>query len=212
MLSTKQEDMGMEGKILIILLLILLSSPAALAATTASQTITATLAIRKQVVDNGGNLRARIIPTTGNLDTALTPAFKITTNTNAAQNLDLGAFCDGQTTQNAVYDRAGSRLIILANTTVLPTDAAINNCKAALPTPSLNANAISFPIVEPSDIPGQLTYSYNLALSIWNATLTHKGNTYTNLVIPAAVPLIGTFSDDDKDGYYLATVTLAFNP
>jgi hypothetical protein len=90
--------MGMDSKILIILLLILLSSPSALAATTASQTITATLAIRYVV----GNY--------------------------------------------------------------------------------------------------------------WNATLTHKGNTYTELVIPAVAPLIGTFSDDDKDGYYLATVTLAFNP
>lgn len=188
------------------------TSRLAIAATSASQTITATLGINKKVVDNGGNLKARILPTSGNLDTALTPGFKITTNTSSALSLELGAFCDGDTTQNAVYDRGGSRLIILANTTVRPTDAAISNCKAALPTPSLNANAISYPITEPSNIAGQLTYVYNPAKALWDATLTHKGNTYTNLTIPAAAPLIGTFSEEDRDGYYLATVTLAFNP
>lgn len=182
----------------------------ALAATSASQTLTATLATMKKVTTNGGTINSTINPDDGNLQTAFSPGFRIETNTAANQTLDLSATCQGATTQQAIYDRSGTRYIILANTTVVPTDAAIADCKVASPTEASNANAISYAVTEPTSIAG-LSYAWT-APSKWVATLSKKGKTDTSLTIPSALPYSGTYSGDDEAGSYVAVVTLAFNP
>lgn len=182
------------------------------AAMTATQNLSAGLASVKTVVPNGGNLTAVIDPSAGSINMDLNPGFEIKTNVSSSQNLDLAASCDGQTTQNAIYDRGGQRYIILTNSVVPPSDSAINNCKQPAPVPSQNPNAISYVVAEPSSIPGQLNYNYNPGGAYWNADLTHKGSTYTDLKIPVGGPYSGTFSDADLSGSYSAAITLSFNP
>jgi hypothetical protein len=205
----------MKNRILISMLLLasimaIETSQSALAATTASQTLIATLAAMKKVSTNGGTINSTIDPDTGNLVTSFTPGFRIETNTTAAQTLDLSATCTGATVQQAIYDRAGTRYIVLANTTVVPTDLAIADCKAATPVDTQNANAISYQVTEPTNIAG-LAYVWT-APSKWVATLTKKGKTDTSLTVPSGVAAAGTYSGDDEVGSYVAVVTLAFNP
>lgn len=189
----------------------LIFSPTVFAATTASQTVTGTLGAMKQVVTNGGNVAATIDTDTGNLGTAFTPAFRITTNTNASQALRMTSSInyDGGT-EYAIFDKSGVRYIILTNNTVLPNNLTILDIRAGSPTPANNPNAIAYPVTEPSDIGGQLTYTWDYTNKYWDANLTHKGNTDTSLTIPAGAPMSGTYSADDEPGPYQATITLSF--
>jgi len=195
-----------------ILLLSLATIPSAFAASdSATQLCTGRLPVSRTIINNGGNLTAIIDPTVGSLSTALTPAFKITTNSSGAQTLDLTAKCEGGSTQEAIYNRLGTRYIILANSTVPPSNGAIADCKNTSPTAGANANAISWAVTEPTST-AELSYVYDNSLPGWKGTLTHKNDTLTNLTIPATAPFAGTFSIDDADGSYLASVTLSFNP
>lgn len=206
----------MKKKILTTLLLAgvitLGSAQMGFAATTATQTLTASLGTMKKVMTNGGTISSSIDTDTGNLVTTFSPGFRIQTNTNSALGLTLTSTCVGGSTQNAIYDRSGTRYIILANATVPPTDAAIGDCKQATPTAAQNANAISYAVTEPSDIAGQLDYTYNATNANWDVSLTHKGQTDTSLSIPAGAAATNTYSYDDEAGTYTAAVTLSFNP
>ena len=203
-------------KIQILLSTILLASlvttlSAFAAPDSATQVCTGQLPVIRTVVNDGGNLTATIDPTVGSLSTPLTPAFKITVNTDNVQTLDLQATCEGASTQDAIYDRGGTRYIILANSAVPPSNGAIADCKIGSPTAGANANAISWAVTEPTST-SEIAYVYDNTIPGWKATLTHKNDTLTNLTIPAAAPFAGTFSLDDADGSYLAAVTLSFNP
>ena len=102
----------------------------------------------------------------------------------------------------------GGTFIALTNSTALPTLGAVADALGA-PTPALNANVIAYPVNQPADIPGELAYAWN-GSDRWNGTLTHSGNTNTALNIPANTPKASTFSIDDVDGSYQATITLSF--
>ncbi len=209
--------MGMKIKILILIPLIFFASLAcmqgALAATTASQTVTGTLGPVKQIITNGGNIAATIDPTTGSLSTALTPGFRMITNTNLSQNVRMTSTCN--TTggaQNAFFGdgNTGTTFLVLTNSTILPTVAAVTDAKSGGPTPAINAEAIVYAINKPADIPGHLAYTWDNVNKYYNAALTNKINTDTLLTIPAAAPRAGTFSTADSDGAYQATITLSF--
>ncbi len=184
------------------------------AATTASQTITGTLALSRSIVTNGGNLTSVIDPDTGNLNTALTPGFTIKCNSSASQSLTLKATLTDQAGPlvNALYGDGTTNHIILANTAAgsIPTAAAIADIKAGSTDPANNSNAISYTVTTPSNIGGQLTYTWNNPGQYWDATLTHKGNTNTSLTVPIGLPAANTFSADDEVGSYQAVVTLSF--
>lgn len=188
-------------------------SQGAFAATSASQTITGTLAAMKQVVTNGGNITATIDPDTGTLSATFNPGFTITTNTNSAENMTLTALCNTTTiAQNAFSGTGapGATFITLTNNTVLPTVAAVTDAQSGSPTPASNADVITYGVTPPSNVVGQLVYTWDAVNIRWNAVLTHKGNTNTLLTVPAAAPKTNTFSFDDDPGSYQATVTLSF--
>lgn len=189
------------------------ASQGAHAATTASQTVTGTLDVCKQVITNGGNIASDIECDTGNLNTAFTPGFRLTTNTNSAQNLQLTALCNTTTiAQNAFFGTgvAGATFITLTNNTVLPTVASVTDAKSGAPTPANNPDVIVYGVTPPSNIAGQLVYTWDNPNQRWNAVLTHKGNTDTAVTVPAAAPKANTYSFDDDPGSYQATITLSY--
>lgn len=75
------------------------------AATSASQTLSGTLALVQSITTNGGTITSVIDPTTGNLNTTLNPGFTIKTNTHASQALTLKATLtdQGGSGVNALY-------------------------------------------------------------------------------------------------------------
>lgn len=193
--------------------LLLCSAQVTYAATTASQTVTGTLAAMQQVVTNGGNITATIDPDTGTLSAAFTPGFTITTNTASSQPMTLTSTCNTTTVaQNAFFGNgsAGTTFIVLTNNTVLPTVAAVTDAKSGSPTPANNADVIVYGITPPSTIAGQLVYTWNNTNQNWDIALTHKGNTNTSVTVPAAAPKASTYSFDDDPGNYQATITLSF--
>ena len=208
----------MKNKILIsiILFAILGISQSSLAATTAEQTVTGTLGPFRNVVTDGGNLTATILPNSGSLNTFINPSFLISTNTSASQNLDLLANCvcsDGDA--NAFSDKgipAGTKYIALAHATILPSIANVADALSPSPNIASNPNVIVYPVTGPVDTAGQLVFTWQTATRKYTGNLTHKGNTPTQLVIPAGIVTPNTFGINDSDGAYLTAVTLAFNP
>lgn len=199
--------------LLIICAIVLSSTQEAFAALSASQTVTGVVPTVKVVATNGGNIAAVIDPTTGTLSAALTPGFTLTTNTNAALPLTLSVTVNtsgGSLSGLFGTGATGSTFILLTNSTVLPTPAAVVDASSGAPTPASNANVIAYPVDAPADIPGQLVYTWDALNTRWNGSLTHKITTNTLLTIPASAPKANTFSIDDADGSYQATVTLSF--
>jgi len=185
----------------------------AFAASTASQTVTGTLGQMKTVIANGGNIGSSINPDDGTLTTAFSPAFRLTTNSNAATPVRLTATCNTTTVaQNAFSGdgATGTTFLTLTNNTVLPIIAAVTDAQSASPTPATNADVISYAITKPADVPSQLVYTWDNTNKYYNASLTHKGNTDTSLTVPSALPKPNTYSFDDDAGSYQATVTLSF--
>lgn len=184
------------------------SAHSAFAATSATQTVTGTLAPAKDVVTNGGNINATIDETSGLLSAALVPGFTLKTNTGSSIPVNLKA--EVNTTggiTNAFYTTGN--FIALANSTVLPSLGAVGDALSGAPSEAANPNVIVYPVNAPSPTPGELTYAWDGATK-WDGTLTHKGNTDTSITIPANTPRAGTFSIDDASGAYQAIITLSF--
>jgi len=187
-------------------------APMANAATTASQTVSATLAALKSIVGKGTGLTGTIDPDTG-IVTALAPSFTITTNTSSALTLQLSATAPSSTTpQQALTNYAGhlGTYIVLANITVPALAAAITDITAG--TLASNANAIAFPFTPQATVAGQITIgTWNAPGNYWPYTLTHKGNTDANNAI-SGTALASSYTTDDEPGTYQATITMAFVP
>lgn len=180
------------------------------AATTASQTCTAVLGSTKSVAANGGNI-ASTINDTGNLVTAFAPAFLITTNNSSSQAMTLQATTTTTTGNvNAFSGDGTTDYITLSNNTVLPTAAAVTNAQSTSPVVTSNANVITYPITNPTNTTGVITYTWNSSGNYWNINLTNKGNLNTIYTIPAGAAKSGTYSGDDEAGNYQATITLSF--
>lgn len=188
-------------------------SQGAFAATSAAQTTTGTLGPTRQVVTNGGNISAVIDPTIGSLSASLTPGFTLITNSAGSQNVNLVAVANttgGTVNALSGTGATGSTFIVLTNNAALPTTGAVSDAQSGAPTPGVNANVIAYPVNKPDDVPAQLAYTWDGANIRWNGVLTHKGNTNTLLTIPASTPKTNTFSIDDANGTYQATITLSF--
>ncbi len=190
---------------------ILIFSQSAFAARTDSQYFVAGCPESKSVVTNGGNISATINVDTGALSTSFTPAFTMTTNSRNNQYLTISASANTNTTaQNAVFNIGATRYIILTNNTVLPAIASLTNIKTGSPTAINNPNAIAYGINDPATATG-LTVAYNSTNKNWDLTLARRGSTNTSITVPANTPLTNTYSADDEEGSYRATVTLSFN-
>lgn len=191
----------------------LMSNAYASAQTSGSAVITGNLCAMKQVCVDGGNKSTTIDPGTGALACALNPTFIITTNSSSSMNLTLSAMCN--TTGSPVNalsgtGAAGATFISMTNNNTLPTVAAVSNAQSASPTAINNPNVIAYPVTPPSNISGQLAYTWDTTNKRYDAVLTHSGMTATSFVVPAGAPKPSTFSSDDQSGPYQATVTLSF--
>lgn len=98
----------------------------------------------------------------------------------------------------------------MTNNTTLPSVAAVNDAKSAVPVPANNPDTIAYTVTPPSNIAGQLAYTWNNGNQDWDVALTHQGNTNTAITVPAAAPRGNTYSFDDSPGNYQATITLSF--
>src|SRR5574344_1543835 len=180
------------------------------AATTASQTCTAVLGSTKSVATNGGTI-ASTIDDSGNLVTAFTPGFVITTNNASSQAMTLQATANTTTGNvNAFSGNGTTNYITLSNSTILPTAASVTNAQSASPVVTSNPNVITYQITNPTNSTGVITYTWNSTNSLWNIALTNKGNLAQTYTIPTGAAKSGTYSGDDEAGSYQATITLSF--
>lgn len=180
------------------------------ASQTTSQYFIGTMPECNSVTTNGGNLSATINTTSGELSDALTPGFKMTTNTILPKILTITATV--KTTGgnvNSIFNIGVSKYIILGNFSTPPTTLAVNDIRSGSPMALNNANAIAYTINNPEVSPGLIS-AYDYDNDRWNLVLTKKGSTKTSITVPAMAPLSQTFDYNDDAGDYQAVITLSF--
>lgn len=185
-------------------------SSATLASQTTSQYFTGNMTEFATVAQNGGNLSATIDTSSGALSTSFSPIFKMTTNSRGPKTLTMSATV--KTTSgdvNSIFHINSTRYIILGNISTLPTPTAISDITGGSPTANNNANAIAYPINEPT-VPSGLVSAYDSTNKKWNLTLTQKGATTASITVPAGNPLPETYLENDTAGTYQTVITLTF--
>lgn len=181
------------------------------AAPIASQTVTAVLGTVSSVESYGGNV-STTINETGSLTTPLDPGFKIISNIGTTQALTLTATTTSTSGEvNAFSSSNGNVYIALSNITTPPTSEAITNAQSESPQAASNPNVICYAVTPPTNIEGQLEYSWNSSGNYYDVNLSHQGDTITQLVVPAASAKPNTFNGNDESGSYQAIVILSYN-
>lgn len=181
------------------------------AAPIASQTVTAVLGTVSSVESYGGNV-STTIDETGSLTTPLDPGFKIISNIGTTQALTLTATTTSTSGEvNAFSSSNGNVYIALSNITTPPTSEAITNAQSESPQAASNPNVICYAVTPPTNIEGQLEYSWNSSGNYYDVNLSHQGDTITQLVVPAASAKPNTFNGNDESGSYQAVVVLSYN-
>lgn len=181
------------------------------AAPIASQTVTAVLGTISAVESYGGNV-STTIDDTGSLTTPLDPGFKIVSNIGTTQALTLTATTTSTSGEvNAFSSSNGNVYIALSNITTPPTSEAITNAQSDSPQAASNPNVICYAVTPPTNIEGQLEYSWNSSGNYYDVNLSHQGDTITQLVVPAASAKPNTFNGNDESGSYQAIVILSYN-
>lgn len=181
------------------------------AAPIASQTVTAVLGTVSSVDSYGGNV-STTIDETGSLTTPLDPGFKIISNIGTTQALTLTATTTSTSGEvNAFSSSNGNVYIALSNITTPPTSEAITNAQSESPQAASNPNVICYAVTPPTNIEGQLEYSWNSSGNYYDVNLSHQGDTITQLVVPAASAKPNTFNGNDESGSYQAIVILSYN-
>ena len=181
------------------------------AAPIASQTVTAVLGTVSSVESYGGNV-STTIDDTGSLTTPLDPGFKIVSNIGTTQALTLTATTTSTSGEvNAFSSSNGNVYIALSNITTPPTSEAITNAQSDSPQAASNPNVICYAVTPPTNIEGQLEYSWNSSGNYYDVNLSHQGDTITQLVVPAASAKPNTFNGNDESGSYQAIVILSYN-
>ena len=157
---------------------------------------------------NGGNVAAIITPTTGVLDSALTPSFKLTSNEKHALELTASVVTTGGS-ENALFQDSGVQYLVLANTnaTQKPTSAAVANAGSAAPLVASNDNAIAYPIVSVNaagDTVGAMTFNVDKYMMDADEGVT------TVTLTTGTSPRTNTYSfGSDKAGQYKAEILLS---
>lgn len=181
------------------------------AAPIASQTVTAVLGTVSSVESYGGNV-STTINETGSLTTPLDPGFKIISNIGTTQALTLTATTTSTSGEvNAFSSSNGNVYIALSNITTPPTSEAITNAQSESPQAASNPNVICYAVTPPTNIEGQLEYSWNSSGNYYDVSLTHQGDTITELVVPSSAAKPNTFNGNDESGSYQAVVVLSYN-
>ena len=177
----------------------------------ASHTETAVLGTVSSVESYGGNV-STTIDETGSLTTPLDPGFKIISNIGTTQALTLTATTTSTSGEvNAFSSSNGNVYIALSNITTPPTSEAITNAQSESPQAASNPNVICYAVTPPTNIEGQLEYSWNSSGNYYDVNLSHQGDTITQLVVPAASAKPNTFNGNDESGSYQAIVILSYN-
>lgn len=181
------------------------------AAPIASQTVTAVLGTVSSVESYGGNV-STTIDETGSLTTPLDPGFKIISNIGTTQALTLTATTTSTSGEvNAFSSSNGNVYIALSNITTPPTSEAITNAQSESSQAASNPNVICYAVTPPTNIEGQLEYSWNSSGNYYDVSLTHQGDTITELVVPSSAAKPNTFNGNDESGSYQAVVVLSYN-
>lgn len=181
------------------------------AAPIASQTVTAVLGTVSSVESYGGNV-STTIDETGSLTTPLNPGFKIVSNVGTTQALTLSATTTSTRGEvNAFSSSNGNVYIALSNITTPPTSEAITNAQSESSQAASNPNVICYAVTPPTNIEGQLEYSWNSSGNYYDVSLTHQGDTITELVVPSSAAKPNTFNGNDESGSYQAVVVLSYN-
>lgn len=198
-------------KLLIMLILASSFSTCAFGAQTTSQYFTGTLLVNNSVVFTGGSTTAAINVDTGVLNGSFSPSFRLNTNVIDDQSLALTVTANTQSgTQNAIFNVAANKYVILTNSNVLPPVNSLTNIKTGSPTAANNPNAIAYAINDPVAVPGRLIVGYNTIGKYWDMSVSQNGNTDTSITVPGGAPFNNTYSFHDEPGNYQATVTLSF--
>jgi len=170
--------------------------------------VTATLADICELTLNGGNVAAIITPTTGILDAALTPSFKLISNEEHTLTLT-GTVDTTSGAHNALFEEAGVQYLVLGNTSGLnkPTSAAIINAGSAAPVAASNDNAIAYPIVS-VNASGATTGALSFAVDEY--TIDTNGGTTIVTLTTGTNPRANTYDFGlDKSGQYKAELILS---
>lgn len=207
----KKQKILMSSFILAFIMSCLSGLNEAKAAPIASQTVTAVLGTVSSVESYGGNV-STTIDETGSLTTPLDPGFKIISNIGTTQALTLTATTTSTSGEvNAFSSSNGNVYIALSNITTPPTSEAITNAQSESPQAASNPNVICYAVTPPTNIEGQLEYSWNSSGNYYDVNLSHQGDTITQLVVPAASAKPNTFNGNDESGSYQAIVILSYN-
>lgn len=187
--------------------IIQMSADAALSSS-ASQTVQATLGtyLDIQAITDGTVLSTTIAPETGNLAASLISKFQARLNS-PTQALYLQATAESATNpiEIAFFQQGGNQYLILANIGNKPTTAAIADCKVATPNPTVNVNAIAYPVTSVA-LTNSGTSTYDNAKNQYDVDIVAGETIATTTIGTAAIPL--TYSYLDTAGTYQAILTL----
>lgn len=202
----------MQKKILFSILILIFFQRAVFARQTDPQYFSAAMCETRCCSFTGGSTTSSINPDTGALNTSIAPSFCMIRNRNRNTYLTLSATTayNGGTT-NSIFDISTTKYIILTHSTSLPELPSITNIKSGSPSAASNPNAIAYQINDPASVPSRLNVSYDSTDKNWDLTLRKKGPTSSSITIPAGSALSETYSDDDEEGSYTATITISFN-
>lgn len=187
-------------------------STSTFAETTARQTISATLSPLVSVTNVQGAITNVNINHNGQLSSNLTPAFKFNSNNpngiTATFTVQVNT-ADGSGA-NAIYGMTNnsSGKIVLANTSKLPSNAAIINALSTNPNTINNANVISYVV---SFISNNTTIGYSPVFdqsgtSAKSKVLKKNGSNIISVFVDKNLVEKNTFGQNDAPGVYQANI------
>lgn len=208
----------MKNIIYTVLLGALLLSQSAYAGQTPSSNLNGQAEETKNVeVISGTTTTATILPDlNGQLSRAMNPGFRVT-GSGGSKTLSLKgeAYTTGGLGPSLFRTSGGTTYLVLTNIGNIdplakPDPDSVTNIRTqAVPTPSLNPNAIAYRIIAPPNEQFVQT-EYITAGDYWRVHLSQPGTREIYTPIPAEQPYNNTFSGDDEAGDYQAWLTMSF--
>lgn len=176
----------------------------------ATQTLQAVLGTYLDItaVTSGTTLSTTIAPDTGNLAAQLVSKFSITLNEDKTLYLKATTESVATANENAFFQKTGTTYIILSNigATQKPTAAAVADCKATAPDPTINVNAIAYPLSGVA-LTNSSTATYDGTKNQYTIA-AKRGVSIATTTIDTPV-LANTYSYLDTAGTYQAILTLS---
>ena len=168
--------------------------------------VTATLADLCELTTNGGNLSAIINQSTGALDHALTPSFKLISSKPHSVEITANIVTTGGV-ENAFFERSSTRYLLLANTHSLrkPTPTDVSNAKAVIIL-QVNANVIAYPV---SSVTASGATTGALTFSTDHYHINANSGTTAFTLTTGTTPRTNSFTTNDHPGQYKAEILIS---